>query len=188
MVSDPRHPHRHLLRQPWQGLRPHNPANALAPNAVWEFPLTSGQFQGSAIVSGVEDLSVVVANRHNDAYTGYSGIPSHNHNPGWGSAATSLRAPTVKRNLGGRTTDLYLLNVGPAVANVTIKYYDNAGTEKLTQTCTLNPLGTCRKRIGSGSNQLWNAVITANQPLVGLGVEGRHASNDHTQVSTHSLI
>lgn len=76
-------------------------------------------------------MSVVVESQYNSAVavTNYTGIlaAGQGGNPGWGQAATALYAPTVKRAYNGKTTDLYLTNVGPANTTITIRYYDDNG-------------------------------------------------------------
>lgn len=148
---------------------------------------------GSAIVSGGEDVLVVVENRNANAVTNYTGITSagQSGNPDWGQAATTLYAPTVKFDLGGRTTDLQIMNVGSASRTVRVKYYDDGGSYKGELTCP--NLAVNARCVVTLPNANWGNLLNAridttaspNQPLAAVAVE-RDANQ--TQVSTYQLV
>ncbi len=149
---------------------PHNPANALAPNAVWEFPLNTGQFQGSAIVSGVEDLSVVVVHRHAnpDKIAAYTGV----HHP-----TSKVPVPLLLRNVFGIDSTLAIHNTGHSATDVKVLFTPHpkedgpAEGRACTQTYTVAANGvqnidlsglSCLGSLFVGSAQVTNSQ---NQPL-----------------------
>jgi hypothetical protein len=97
---------------------------ALLPNAVW---IATGMPSGavSAIVNGGEDISVVVEMTNGSAiyYNNYTGITSAGHNFGWGLPGKTVFVPFAKYNDGGKTTIIYIMNVGGNTANVSVSFY-----------------------------------------------------------------
>jgi len=158
----------------------------LAPNATCS-PTPPSNFEGSAIVDGSEDLSVVVFNRHNGSQAGetrvtdYNGIASGGLDVGWNQTGTTLWAPALKRSLYGRSGQVYLLNTGSVATpiNITLRAQDNGASYTCTPIASLGPgARTTWTPAACGAvnlpvNKLYGAQFTASaaQPLAAVVVE-----------------
>jgi hypothetical protein len=157
----------------------------LQPNATWTVQPPSW-FNGSAVVDGSEDVSVVVFNRHMTSgniettrVSDYNGIASGGGvDVGWNQTGTTLWVPSLKRSLYGRSGRVYLLNTGAVATaiNITLRTQDNGST----YTCTsIASLGAGARIIWEPSacavptNKLYGAQFTstAAQPLAAVVVE-----------------
>ncbi len=100
--------------------------NLLQPNAAWTTELFSSfpNFQGSAVVDGSEDVSVVVETTGSGTY-GYAGMGSLSRNGG--TPASTLHIPAVFNDYYGWYSDVAVQNTGATSVGVTIAYYDSAG-------------------------------------------------------------
>ena len=118
---------------------PFNPSAPINPNGVWTFPLTSGQFNGSAIVSGSEDLSVMVKNVHPSApYSSgaYNGVAADKTGSTFYAPLLAHQTTTAS---GEGNSRLNIQNVSAVASTVTIRFYNSSGSLSYTRQVTLNP-------------------------------------------------
>ncbi|MFQ5594558.1 MAG: hypothetical protein ACE5HA_10455 [Anaerolineae bacterium] len=123
-------------------------------------------------------MAVVVENLKSGEATNYQGItPSGGlGNAGWGQIGTTIFAPSVKYQYGGRTGRLYILNAGSSTAAITPKFRlkDN-GTSTTCSSFTLSPLERRTYAANdcglSASGQLYGVKLTSTQPLAVVLVE-----------------
>lgn len=94
----------------------------LDPNAVWINPLPPNNWQGSAIVEGSEEVSVVVVQERGSPYT-------HEAYAGVGNPAADVLVPLVHRHNGLNSSpatdwnsDIFIQNAGGAATNVTLQF------------------------------------------------------------------
>jgi uncharacterized repeat protein (TIGR01451 family) len=75
----------------------------------------------------------------------------------------------VDEGEGPRTTTLFVVNTSAAQTDVTMSFYDSAGTLGLTTTFKLPAHGSWQVDLGSEGNlsdgSLWSVVVSADQPL-----------------------
>lgn len=102
-------------------------STALNPNAIWINPLPPIGWQGSAIVDGSEDLSVVVVQERGSTYT-------HEAYAGVGNPAADVLVPLVHRHNGLNSSpatdwnsDIFIQNAGGAATNVTLQFIPAPG-------------------------------------------------------------
>jgi hypothetical protein len=142
---------------------------------------------GSALVDGGQDVTVVVEHNKNGwtERTNYNSVLTDGNNNaisrGWERAGAVLYAPIIKRQSGGRSSAIYLTNVGTVDTTVSVQFFNSSGAARSAGTWVLRP----NQRVdvyssyGSGSggcdapNTLCSARITASnslgeQPLVGV--------------------
>jgi len=136
---------------------------------------------GSAVVSGGEDVTVVV--EHNSSsdgrYNGYTGVSSGGLDSGWGQTGTALYAPLVKYRHGAedKTSRFYVLNTGAATASVTIYGYTQSGTSAWTLSNTaLAPNALWTPAVPATASGQYAARIQASQPLAVALAEEKHAT------------
>ena len=82
-------------------------------------------FSGSAVVVASEDVSVVVRDERYDEISIYNGISASGGSPGWEQVGTTLYAPVVKHNLGGRYSRIRVLNAGGSSTTVYAYFYEH---------------------------------------------------------------
>ena len=136
--------------------------------------LPSG-FSGSAVIAGNQPLAVVVNNANAGTDVDTSGFESYN---GLATGSTTLYLPKLTVNYYGYQSSFTVQNVGDAPADVTVTY--TFGGDTYTQTRTgLAPnaawavyLAT-QSTLPDGLVGAGAAVVTSNQPLVGLVTEVR---------------
>jgi hypothetical protein len=143
-------------------------STALNPNAIWINPLPPIGWEGSAIVGGSEDLSVVVVQERGSTYT-------HETYAGVGNPAADVLVPIVQRNNSGFTSDLFIMNAGGATTNVTTQFLPapGYGSSTTTSPSSLAPgailkISTSSLAIGNGAGVfVGSARVTnsAGQPL-----------------------
>jgi hypothetical protein len=105
----------------------------LQPGTVWNGPLPPNNWQGTAIINGNDDISVVV--RHDK-----SGLATLDNafthggatDPAWGQALPSpgsaLYGPVIYKNIfGGFNSSIYIQNLGAAAAQMVVILYGRAG-------------------------------------------------------------
>lgn len=136
----------------------------LQPNATWSTSLYSwfNNFQGTAIVDGSEDISVVVE-------TLYNGDLLAGAYPGETSADTRLFAPLVLYNWpslkpGARqTSQLVLHNPSAQTASVTLTFYDSdgSGSGSFAHTLSLAPGAQSVIDPATIGLPIWNASFNA---------------------------
>ena len=148
---------------------PHNPANPLAPNAVWEFPLNTGQFQGSAIVSGSEDLSVVVAHRHTgpDKVAAYTGVTQPTPN---------VHVSLLLRNVFGIDSDLAIQNMGHTATNVKVQFTPHTKKDGTVEG------RACTQTYTVAANGVRNIDLSGLSCLGNLFVGSAHISNNQNHL------
>lgn len=97
----------------------------LGPNQSCTVTPPSG-FNGSAIVDGSEDVSVVVETSNTNGRFAYSGIASTD-------AATKSYLPAVYKAGTTQWSDLYVLNAGSQASNIEVSYRKRDNTWSTTQ-------------------------------------------------------
>lgn len=145
----------------------------LAGQAIWTLDASTvlSNFNGSAVVTASEDVSVVVRNTRGSEITIYNGIRASGGSPGWEQVGTTLYAPVAKNNWYGRYSIIEVLNAGGTDTTVTVKYYLHDSGEQQggpsTQTLPPNARGTFYASSRCPSGQYCAAVITSGngQPL-----------------------
>ncbi|MFN8439621.1 MAG: S8 family serine peptidase [Caldilineaceae bacterium] len=177
-----------------------NNNNDLAKDAVY-IATPPANWSGSAIVDGSEDLSVEVTHEASSRSerTSYTGIVPDlgTGSPGWEKASPLLYEPTVKRSYYGRSTTLIINHVGAQQTTVTVRFYDDAGTERLAYSGLLNPGQTLSipAGIGSGSggcgaaNTICSAKVSTS-PSQLLAMVATEIKDSGTPISpiTHNSI
>jgi len=98
---------------------------------------------------------------------------------GFSNGTLTSYVPMLFKKAFGGTYDaaFYVQNVGAVAANVTIKFYDNAGVESCSVTDTIDPLaskGWWMPQVVCATGALPNgwvggAVVTSDQPIVTIG-------------------
>jgi hypothetical protein len=155
---------------------------------------------GSAVVSGGEDLAVQVEMQKNGKSdrTNFSGfLPAGGSgDSGWEQAGVTLYNPVIKRQYGGRSSSIQVVNVGPIGTTVSATFYSDTGVARTTGPYTINANGkvTIQPYDGSGSGGCdANGTICAvrivsnnSQPLVGIVQE--FSDSTLLTATTHNLF
>ncbi|MFZ4656758.1 MAG: S8 family peptidase [Caldilineaceae bacterium] len=89
-------------------------------NMLWPSIFSPNNWQGSAIVDGNEDLSVVVLQERSSPYT-------HETYAGVGNPATDVLVPIVQKNNSGFFSDLFIMNAGGATTDITTQFLPAPG-------------------------------------------------------------
>ncbi len=166
---------------------------------VNEFSRIPAGTTGSAIVSGGEDVTVVVEHQKNNnrERTNYTGIlpEGSSGSPGWEQTGSTLYAPLIKRGFGGRSSTLQVLNAGNQATTVYVYYYDSAGTSRLggsyaldaNEQVALTPSGAGSGGCHAAGTLCAARLYTSNgQPLAGVVLEDR--DSDGLAAATHNLF
>lgn len=141
-------------------------------------------FAESAIVVPNQDSSVVVVANRDGQPAGYSGI-SATHikdsvivSPGWERPGSTLYVPLVKDSWVGRSSQIYITNVGMRDTQIDVSYYTNTGTiYPAQQNLTLRPNDRTHLNPTTyvPNNGFYSAKITNNsgynQPLAAVVLE-----------------
>ncbi len=150
-----------------------NPNNKLICPSVGDGARIPNGTVGSAIVSGGEDVSVVVRNRNGDELDEYNGIlPSGSSGPlGWEQTGATLYAPFIKNHRNGRWTFLSIANVGSAATDANVQFYDILSGTPLGTPTPYNLAPNASTTVGPGwctsATSRCSAKITSSsgQPL-----------------------
>lgn len=155
--------------------------NTLAPYAYWGVSnassgLSNG-FIGTAVVTTTQWAAVVV-NETNSTTGGaisYRGVGAKTPGP------VSLALPVILNNAyGGWTTGVNVMNTGTSNAQVTINYYNSSGASAGMQTNSIAPKGSwgiSQASAGLPDGFIGSAVVTSNQPIVGVVNETKAAGS-----------
>jgi len=154
---------------------------------------------GSAVVGGGEDVSVVVENQADDKRerTSYTGVLSSGSSGslGWEQAGSTLYAPVIKRQYGGRSSTIHLTNAGAQDTMVYVYYYNDNGEDRWSGPYSLEPNGKVAISPSGGDSggcagpdTICSARIYSidDQPLVGVVQE--YQDTDGEVVTTHNLF
>jgi len=151
----------------------YTPPSTVAPNASitvlgtessgWNPPVPSG-FIGSAVIESDQPILVIVNERSDQgAAAQYRGSGP--------SLTTEVKIPSVKRGLGGKSTEVIVQNTGTATTRVTVNYSGKIGETPVTGTDwrDINPRQSWRFKASDSVGQgfLGAATVTASgQPIV----------------------
>jgi len=156
------------------------PSSSLQPNAVWRYNPALTNFTGSAIVSGGEDVLVLVQTRQNNDINMHTGLTVvGGSGAGWEQIGTTLYAPVVKKSHFGRSTRLVIVNAGASNTTATIQFYPSGSYT----TPSIAPNGKVEVLSTNCGATLCSAKITASQPLAIMVLEQADAG---TPISSNS--
>lgn len=104
-------------------------AEALAPNAVWSGAIPPNNWVGTAVVSGSDDISVVIRNDKTGLATFDNGLtPGGATDPAWGLAGAVIHAPALYNNIfGGYSSTFYVQNPNATGANIVLPLFGRTG-------------------------------------------------------------
>ena len=143
-------------------------SNTLQPAALWINPALPANWQGSAIVDGSEDLSVVVRNNaagQANLDNGFLAIGSV-VDPAFAQPATTLYAPALYINsFGGLNSAIYLQNPNKDAANVTLNFIARATYTDLNPVNLTLPANGSTAYFLGGSAWVGSLRVTATQPV-----------------------
>ncbi len=143
-------------------------SNTLQPAALWISPALPANWQGSAIVDGSEDLSVVVRNNaagQANLDNGFLAIGSV-VDPAFAQPATTLYAPALYINIfGGLNSAIYLQNPNKDAANVTLNFIARATYTDLNPVNLTLPANGSTAYFLGGSAWVGSLRVTATQPV-----------------------
>ena len=143
-------------------------SNTLQPAALWISPALPANWQGSAIVDGSEDLSVVVRNNaagQANLDNGFLSIGSV-VDPAFAQPATTLYAPALYINIfGGLNSAIYLQNPNKDAANVTLNFIARATYTDLNPVNLTLPANGSTAYFLGGSAWVGSLRVTATQPV-----------------------
>ncbi len=153
----------------------------------------------SPVAAASEDSSVVVETETDDhtERTNYIGILPDGSagSSGWEQAGPILYAPLIKRNFGGRSSDILVTNTGLQTTTVFVTFYDDSGGESPELgPIFLNPHAnhTIHPQENTGGCNATGTLCTAKisssngQPLAGVVREDR--DSDGLAAATHNLF
>ena len=101
----------------------------LAPNAVWSGAIPPNNWIGAAVVSGSDDISVVIRNDKTGLATFDNGLtPGGATDPAWGLAGAVIHAPALYNNIfGGYSSTFYVQNPNATGANIVLPLFGRTG-------------------------------------------------------------
>ena len=168
-----------------------DPSTTLNPDALWINPLPPNNWEGSAIVEGSEDVSVVVVQERSGTYT-------HEAYAGVGNPAADVLVPIVQRNNSGYTSDLFIMNAGGATTDVTTQFLPAPGYGSSTSTSpsSLAPgailkISTSSLAIGNSAGVfVGSARVTnsAGQPLAIASTQYRTSSGSQMLETSNTQL
>jgi len=86
--------------------------------------VSPNDFSGSAIVVSSEDVTVVAREERNNELNEYNGILASGGSPGWEQVGSTLYAPFIKNHRTGRSSSLFVANVGLTATDANVQFYD----------------------------------------------------------------
>jgi hypothetical protein len=125
----------------------------------------------TAIVSGGEDVSVVLENQNGSIGSVYAfnGVAANALDAGWAQVGKTLYAPVIMRDYWGWYSELVLVNAGSTSTTANVTYYRSGGGSSGPYPFPLAPNERVTTNYYAGAeDELYAAHITADQPLAAI--------------------
>jgi hypothetical protein len=144
-------------------------STTLQSNAVWSGATVPANWQGTAIVEGSDDISVVVRNDKTGLATLDNGIAAGGAtDPAWGQVGTTLYVPVLYHNAFNYNSTMYLQNPNATATSVTLHLKGRSGHGDYTPSAiSMNAQSMQALPVSSYTPSGWvgSLHLTANQPV-----------------------
>jgi murein DD-endopeptidase MepM/ murein hydrolase activator NlpD len=146
-------------------------------------------FTGAAAVVSSEDISLEVLHTRSDSMDSDNGMSAIYVNPSgdpsFAETGRELYLPAVYGDIYNWDSSIYVMNIGTATADVTIKYKGRSGYSDYTYPYTIQQ-NSRLKTIPPGPDWIGSAIIESTQPLAVQVLDTRTYPEFTTLTRTHN--